>query len=308
MQFEIIKFFFNTSVHFGNDKLDDSNITVYADTLFSALYIEALKISLDTANTLYTAVSTGKLIFSDAFPFYEDILFLPKPIKKIDKEAKDGDSVVKKAYKKLQYIPSNQFTEYLRGQFDVINDQTPQFGVNYMKVQAAIRGESETVPYRVGCFKFNNESGLYIIACYESGVEKDIMHKLIDSLSFTGIGGEKSSGMGKFDYSFEEADRKLIDRLSKDSEEYMLLSVSLPDDDELESVLEESTYIICRRSGFIASTEFSDMYIKKEDRYMFKSGSCFKKKYSGTVMDVSGGRGRHPVYRYGKGMFIGVNV
>ena len=41
MEYAVYKLEFTTSVHFGNGMLSDTGVTFYADTLFSALYIEA---------------------------------------------------------------------------------------------------------------------------------------------------------------------------------------------------------------------------------------------------------------------------
>jgi CRISPR-associated protein Csm4 len=40
---------------------------------------------------------------------------------------------------------------------------------------------------------------------------------------------------------------------------------------------------------------------------MFNTGSCFQEKIKGRILDVSD-QGGHPVYRYGKGMFLGVKI
>ena len=43
MEYRIYKLEFTTGVHFGTGMLNESVMTFYADQLFSALYIEALK-------------------------------------------------------------------------------------------------------------------------------------------------------------------------------------------------------------------------------------------------------------------------
>ena len=61
-----------------------------------------------------------------------------------------------------------------------------------------------------------------------------------------------------------------------------------------------------RRGGFVASESYAKEFVKKRDIYAFKAGSCFGKRFEGDVFDVSVS-GAHPVYRYLKPMFIGVN-
>ena len=43
MNHSIIRFSFSTPVHFGKSKLEDGEMCFSADTLFSALFLEAMK-------------------------------------------------------------------------------------------------------------------------------------------------------------------------------------------------------------------------------------------------------------------------
>ena len=69
--------------------------------------------------------------------------------------------------------------------------------------------------------------------------------------------------------------------------------------------MQDARYLLQRRSGFIASDDYSDKNVKKNDLYTFAAGSAFKNSFSGDIYDVSG-NGRHPVYRYAKPFFIGL--
>ena len=75
MNYKIYKLSFTAPVHFGTGVLNESTIGLCADTLFSALYIEALK--LGNAGEFYTAVKNQELLISDAFPFMDNNYFLP---------------------------------------------------------------------------------------------------------------------------------------------------------------------------------------------------------------------------------------
>ena len=44
---------------------------------------------------------------------------------------------------------------------------------------------------------------------------------------------------------------------------------------------------------------------RKKDLYVFNSGSTFTEKFEGDICDVSSG-GAHPVYRYAKPLWLGV--
>ena len=59
------------------------------------------------------------------------------------------------------------------------------------------------------------------------------MEKLLTALSYTGIGGKKSGGLGKYRYNEGQIPEQLLECLQKKSDRYMLLSVALPADEEL---------------------------------------------------------------------------
>lgn len=86
----------------------------------------------------------------------------------------------------------------------------------------------------------------------------------------------------------------------------MSLSAALPKDDELETVLEGAEYLLCKRSGFVASEKYAPEQMRKKDLYVFRAGSCFPARFCGDIYDVSDKCGRHPVYRYAKPMLMEV--
>ena len=93
---------FINGVHFGRGNLDSSEITFHADTLFSALFQEALK--MKKQDRFLKQVSDGKIIFSDAFPYIGKNYYIPKPMIAVqtEDESKQGDSRQKKKFKNLK--------------------------------------------------------------------------------------------------------------------------------------------------------------------------------------------------------------
>lgn len=309
MKYQVYKFDFQGAVHFGKSLLEDGEYTFCADTLFSALCHEALKDSKEKMDELFRNVKEGKLLFSDAFPYISDNLYLPKPMLHIENTETQGDSKVKKAYKKLKYVPVKEFNSYLKGTFDIENcDNLKGLGKFDMRVSAAVRGENETLPYRVGTFFFEENSGLYIILGYESDEVLEFAEELLDSLSYSGIGGKRTMGMGRFILKRSKTEDELLSRLGKTGERYMTLSVSLPTDNELETVLENAEYSLVRRSGFVLSDTYFEQQLRKRDLYVLKSGSCVNTIFKGDVYDVSDKPGKHPVYKYAKPIFLEVDA
>ena len=309
MNYTVYRLIFDTAVHFGKKTLESAEYTFSADTLFSALCHEALKRGRETFDELLEGAKEGKMLFSDAFPYVgeTDTYFLPKPMKRIEAEIEQGNSVVKKAYKKLKYIPAESLEEYLAGRYDVMKGNgIDSLGHFDMKTSASIRGEDNTMPYRVGLYYFNKGNGLYIIFGYCEDKDKELIDGLIDALSYSGLGGERSSGLGRFTPYEKKLPSKLAERMEMAGEQYMTLSAALPRDDELEKAVTDSQYLLIKRSGFIASDTYASQQMRKKDLYVFKSGSCFSSRFEGDVYDVSCGAGSHPVYRYAKPMFIAI--
>lgn len=309
MEYSVYKFKFLTDVHLGTGLLNDSAMTFHADTLFSALYIEAMRLGRE--NELLSAVEQGKLLFSDAFPFVGDTYLIPKPLLYIEGDGSQTYSE-KRTVRKMQFLPVEKVEEYLSGNLNLENDPMEDFGVSYQRVLASVRlyeeaGEkADTLPYHVGTYRFSDHCGLYIVTATESPKEKVLMEELLEALSYTGIGGKRSEGLGKFEFCFGKKTEKLMELLQKKSgNSHMLLSVALPEDQELDHALQNAVYQMEKRSGFVASETYAEEFRKKRDLYVFSASSCFKNTFKGGVFDVSQG-GKHPVYRYAKALFLEV--
>lgn len=343
MNYRIVKFRFSSPFRFGRNFIDNCETGFAADTFFSALYIEALKSG--KSEDLYRNVQNGTLLFSDAFPWYGNTLCLPKPLSAGETERQAyGSSVKKKKLKKLKYISADDFDSYLNGTFSIENHSDPvaSYIRQYLKVNAAVRGNDETLPYRIRMCEFrgtsgaaadgrtetpaggtggcraeingagadcfgSNDSGLYIIVkCTDDGAE-DLFRELLSYLSFSGLGGKRSSGSGRFEFEIQDAPASLAARLESTQGKVMSLSISLPEDSELENALDGGAYTVVKRSGFIASETFASQQMKKRDLYMLKSGSCFNTTFQGSVRNVACRGGSHPVFRYGKPIFLGID-
>lgn len=302
MRYAVYKLSFLTGVHFGNGMLNQSGFTFQADTLFSALYIEALK--MGTADRLYEAVKAGRLLFSDAFPYVKERLLIPKPMIYVESGRK-GDSEAKKKFKKLSYIPVEDVGVYLAGDYQIEENTMEGFGAFRHQTMAAVRGQEDTLPYHVGTYYYGPDRGLYLILAYEGEREKELAAELLRMVSLVGIGGKRASGLGRFTVKEEAMPEKLEAHLRKKTGCSLLLSAALPTDQELEAALEGASYLLEKRSGFVASADFSEEQRKKRDLYVFSAGSCFRREFAGDVYDVAAG-GSHPVYRCAKPLFMGV--
>lgn len=337
MNHSIIRFNFSTPVHFGKSKLEDGEMCFSADTLFSALFLEAMKEGKE--KLLLEYVKEEKLLFTDAFPFSVKqegskgkkayCYFLPKPMCPVEKgeEGREKEhSILKKAYKKLKYLSIDSLSDYLEGKLEPLEELKKQnFGSFFSQDMVRILEDEDNLPYRVEQFQFAEDAGLYCIFSTEDEDVEDFLVDLLESLSYVGIGGKRASGKGKFSITagalVEEMAEKIKlagevkeEDLSSDKVEsptkktkengFLLLSSAMAKTEEdLESILEDASYLLQKRSGFIYSESYAKEQRRKKDFFSFQAGSCFKKPFSGDIFDVSDG-GNHPVYRYGKAVFM----
>ncbi|WP_314021445.1 type III-A CRISPR-associated RAMP protein Csm4 [Mogibacterium diversum] len=305
MEYTGFKLVFSTSVHFGNGSLENSDNRIYADTIFSVLCHEAVK--LECIEELVSYVKNEKIKLSDAFPFIGDSYYIPKPMITIESERNIDD---KKKAKKLEFINVDLIDEYLDGSMDIKRESEilSNLGKSDIITRAVIQSNEDTKPYSVGTYLFSEGAGLYLIVGYRDEDALNMITKLLHSLSYVGIGGKVSSGLGKFNSEQVKLPISLTDKIKRaeESSSVMSLSVGMCDDMDLENVCENSNYILSKRSGFINSSTYSDNIVKKQDFYLFRAGSVFSRPFKGLIKDVAI-KGKHPVYRYANPIFMEVS-
>lgn len=286
----VYKLKFETPIHIGKGALTSTSISICSDILFSAFCCEAVKIGkLDK-------LRYGDLLISDCFPFIDTDYYIPKPLGvDILSKSEDNDDVDKKKIKNLEFVSLSVLNEPL---------EDPEFE---KEIQSNLGRKDDRQnlnslgdPFFVTSFQFNREidCGLYFLATGEEA----LVDELLSVLKFTGIGGKRSSGFGKFDYEVIEATD--FD-FAKTGDEYITLSTCMAKDDELEKALEGARYLLKKRSGYVSSFSYADTLLKKRDFYSFAAGSVFKNRFEGDIFDVSQD-GNHPVWRYAKPLFLAV--
>ena len=279
---KLIKLHFNGPVHFGNHRLSDGEMTFPSDRFYSALFIESLKLNL----SFKEAVEKGDFLISDLLPFNGNELFIPKP----------NCPNPKQLLKRTAFISLNNVGKYLN-QTAFVQEEI-NFGRHHTTEKVKIAGAQVGTPFVVGSYHFQQDSGLYFFARI-TDVGEAILTPLLDSLSLTGIGGEKSSGYGGFSYEISEPPKML-----QEIQTLILLSTALPAEKELEEALSGARFQLIKRSGFVDSPDYATMPIRKKDIYAIQAGSTFKSPFKGGIY-VVGSQGCHPVYRFLLSFFIG---
>lgn len=305
MTYRIYKLSFPCGAHFGNSSLDSSETLFHSDSMFSALCTEAANDGTNSVRNFYETFNSGNIVISDLFPFVESTMLLPKPVCRIEAAAYDGDYVKKKQFKKLRYISADALDDYLQGNYSPKNDLEliEKLGIYELRTSAAMRGGENNLLFNVGVFNFNKNCGLYMIAKSNDEKTFEMLDKYLKSLSYSGIGGKRSSGLGGFDLKVTSVPKNILNRLEAETSKFMTLSTALPDDSEIKESMFDSEYIIVKRSGFSSPNGKSPIRVK--DLYMFGAGSCFSKKFNGCIKNVSTDSNRN-IYRCAKPMWIGV--
>ncbi|WP_196593205.1 type III-A CRISPR-associated RAMP protein Csm4 [Pectinatus sottacetonis] len=328
MDYHIYKLSFTTPCRFGSTAgLDKSDVICQADTFFSALANECIAFyGTDKLQILKQSVDKGQFLISDLLPYDEACLFLPKPLWTVDKKNKrESLTVIKtrmggaKKLKKLQYIPIYDFENYLEcmktGKIYIEEEDDKYITADDIYQKQLIekvncRGE-ESLPYFMEQVHIKANCGLYFIAATAGSDDIKLLDKLLQLLVYTGIGGKRSSGYGKFTYTKEvlkdnndgEDTSNLYHLLAKSQGQvYMSLSNMIPAQTEIDQ-LQEGSYRLLPRGGFITDENYSTVPLKRNRYFAVMHGSCFKQPLAGTVIDVND-NGSHPVYRYGKGIYV----
>lgn len=295
MEVQAYKLDFQT-VHFGNGSLNESIGTFNASRLYSSLFLESLKLNVD--KEFLNLSKSANFFLSDSFPLKDGEFYLPKPIgyPKIPLNSESTRETRRKAKKskKLRYIKYTDMEDYIEGNCDV--DKLD--GTDSFFSKSTVVTKKGIDPYEVGITNF--KTSLYILT-----IKHKLLDMLMDSLQYSGIGGKRSSGYGRF--TVEKLD--IPDEFSKnivvnDSEYgvYMTLSTSIPNNDELDAVLPTAEYLLEKSSGFAYSSTSRNL-LKKQDLYKFAVGTTLTKTYNGNIFDVRPDDFPHPVWNYAKGLF-----
>ena len=308
MKYKAYKLKFNTPLHIGKRRLHEHEITISADTLFSALCNEAVLLYGDRGvQDLVEYLRNDRIRFTDAMPFHNDTYYIPKPIMELNIDS-EGNSSAKKMFKKLKYIDSTKIKEFCSGKLDPEKELEllKGMGKSSLRTMNAIDENHVAIPYQVGVYSFDTEWGLYFLLGYEDDEEMYYIEDLLLGLELSGIGGKKSAGFGKFTLEFGSIPKSFEDALCTAAEDkgiYEALSISMAEDEKLTEILEDAQYALSRRGGYIFSETYAKALMRKKDYYMFRAGSTFEITFDGVLADVSAD-GTHPVYRYGKPIFL----
>lgn len=327
----LIRLRFKTPLHLGGDgarlSLLGNEMQLHSDTIFSALCIQALQSGGQQAlSDLHEDAHDGRLLLSDALPYSGADYFLPKPVLSVPsvREVRTQVPVDRKEFRRLTYLPTTLFETYLQSllgktAFDP-RDAARTFGLKTdrtMVSMRAVRPEQTPdaqgpLPYAVGLFSFMPDCGLYVVLGFAEKQQKERLLPLFELLGYSGLGGKRSDGFGRFaveqvldlEGELPPSAAKLEALLHAENAAYaMTIGMALPKEQELDRAVEGGYFTLVRRGGFAHASAH-----KKAVLYAMAAGSCFKQRFTGDVYDVAGKEIGHPVYRYLKPLFVGLEL
>ncbi|OQQ80697.1 type III-A CRISPR-associated RAMP protein Csm4 [Ligilactobacillus salivarius] len=295
MEVQAYKLDFQT-VHFGNGNLNESIGSFNTSRLYSALFLESLKLNVD--KEFLDLSKSDNFFLSDSFPLKDGEFYLPKPIgypkmPLISESTKEMQRNAKKS-KKLQYIKYTDIEDYVKGNCDIGKLE----GISSFFSKSTVVTKKGIDPYEVGITNF--KTSLYILT-----IKHELLDMLMNSLQYSGIGGKRSSGYGRFTVEKLDIPNEFSKNIVINDSEYgvyMTLNTSIPNNDELDVVLPTAEYLLEKSSGFAYSTA-SKSLLRKQDLYKFVVGTTLTKTYSGNIFDVRPDGFPHPVWNYAKGLF-----
>lgn len=309
--FAIIKLCRISPIHIGTgrESYDSSSSWLHSDTIASAMAaMSAQRGATDICGFL------DDLVISSAFPFFGDILFLPKAHCRI-RITKEVEC--RKKLKHVSFIEASLWMKMAQGAILSLDDVAIDGVFMYPKgcdcgkiscaqtmqrVKVYADAEKDAEPFFFEWNYFDKEAGLYFMTTAE-GKQLERIVSLMEQLGDTGLGTDKNVGGGKFDV---EVSHIKVDDI-QEANARMLLSMYIPGDDELEYLnLDQSFYSIQRRGGFAAGSTIPELrHLRKKNVYMFDEGSVFMttSELKGNVVDLRpdwNNPEMHPMYRSGK--------
>lgn len=320
MSLLLFKLAFDSAVHFGGAgsalSLEHSEMNFRADTLFSALCHAAFSLHGEHGvQMLCQWAKQGELLFSDAMPWQGDTLYLPKPLMASSSPSEIPPEQRKKI-KRLAWLPVSEFDRYTRTLREGVYtpSQAACFGHYCEQIKAAVPSGCDAVPYPVGLYRFAENCGLYFICCCQSDAQASQLHLFLEALGLSGIGGKTSAGYGRFHFDepidlekpFDKQTEWLKNALQAAAGPWLLLTTSLPREEEAENALQGASFQLMRRGGFAVSEQLTEGR-KKQTQFYLQSGSVLQNRFNGDLYSVCPGA-PHPVYRYAKPLFLRLDL
>lgn len=279
---------------------------------------------------------------TDAKDGQREIYYLPKPLQFPPNYPKEDDLEFFKAYKKLRYLPLEVWQRWYQGsgfddQEELIAktqdkpksdgklqeagtfDYGKTFKTNKVPKIAVDRATRATNLYHTGFVQFQCEqnkqktekAGLYFLLEFpqeDSELEKNLRAALY-LLGEEGLGGERSSGAGRFKFEWLELPETWQQVVNfSGGTHHALMSLFWQKSVPADMLDDSSSYELLGRGGWICSS-FSGRQLRRKNVWMFAEGSVFRERPMGQLADVTPERfKKHSIYRNGISLSLPIKV
>lgn len=335
---KLVKLDFQTNpVHFGElgIGMEETSERIHSDTLFSAWFSAYARLYPDHITALFDRFPIDNeqpieppFRVSSTFVYSKsdtiaDIYYLPTLLK-LPENYPHGDLKFAKAFRKLKFLPLSIWQRWYQGtgindsEKDELlnkNGQLAEAGTfDYGKIYssqtlpkiAVDRIHNATNFYQTS-FVYFQHGGLYFLF-YMPTPDDDLYRQLQAALNWLGdegIGGERSSGAGRFRATWLELTPtwKSVIQAKIDRPNRALISLFWDRPDVCCSYIEDENtrYQLQERGGWISAR--SGRQLRRKSVRMFMEGSIFSQPDRGRLAVVTPdelkGKNHHPIYRSG---------
>ncbi len=320
----LIKLKFNGPVHFGEPGIGVEKCSYFprSDTLFSAVCsawrlrfgIASLEELLDAFTKDDEIVKVPPFVLSSGFPFAGGKYFLPYPNKLFNKTIAVEESSVestrkKKKKSKFPYVESAEFNRIIgrTGDSQFEDDHESDLNEHFQYVidpgVAIDRLSGQTEIYHRGKVFISETAGVFFLLRFAGNEIREKVIECLDCLSHKGLGGERSIGLGSFEFSVSEED---IISTPTNPVAYLNLSLYNPSSGENQFLDEKHliSYDFEMRGGWASSPDFPEGKRLAALRF-FREASIFGFEPNGRLVNVNpNGRHPHPVFKNGMSFSI----
>ncbi|OQW87215.1 MAG: type III-A CRISPR-associated RAMP protein Csm4 [Thiotrichaceae bacterium IS1] len=316
----------------GTGFYQHADALIHSDTLSAAILSAWAQLDPDPQRK-EERFKTPPFKVSSAFPYFGNQYFLPRPINSRAISLPSEQLQLNKKIKKIKYlettlwqtvVANKNFWQNLATNLDTEkSDYVILAGGLLMERKAIspylIKGDSQSFKLwetetqtRVvmnratgstvdgGLFDFTRihyhpNSGLYFLVQLESGQQPDFEAALA-WLGDSGIGSDRACGNGLFEW--KPAEQFRLPQVTSP----MALSLVLPnpEDCQKDDWLKDSAYELIKRGGWVTGTGW-----RKPAVWMFGEGSCFVQSLQGKIETLGNHPDGYPIYRDGRGFFVG---
>jgi CRISPR-associated protein Csm4 len=306
----LVKLSFHSPLHVGHDQagigVENVQTTIHSDTLFSALVSAAAQRDPALVDKL---VAAGALRFSSCFPYDRNHYYLPRPL--LPPPAWFGPDA--RDIRQTDFLVADDFLFWVsarlppdRRAMAARGRRAADVAVCEVRPRNVVdRASSHTVLYHCGGVTFKHDAGLFfILEADDDG--RALVEQALDTLSVFGLGGERSSGYGRFTYSLVETQQPPWPELrANQGDVSCLLSLWYPAEDELRGLAATAkAYRTIPRKGWLFSAK-ACRQMKRKTCHMFAEGSVFGLNPVGCVADLTPpGFSGHDIHRWGRALAV----